>query len=391
MRARQDQRARRAILAMMTAAALALLLAAGARAEQVEVFVRAGCPHCEAAHLFLETLQRERPDVRIIERDVGREPGALERLLELSARHGEAMPGVPSFLIGGQFIVGYESDATTGAHLRRLLGPAPAPDPAPATPTCPATSTTDCDPSEEGAFTLFGRTLSAGEIGLPLFSVVLGLVDGLNPCSMWVLVFMLAILAPMRDRRRMVAIAGTFVVVEGIAYFLFMSAWLNAFMLVGASRISEIAIGLVGCAAGAMNLKDFVAPGHGPSLAIPAGARPGLYARLRGIVRTQALVPAIAATVALAITVQIVEFMCTAGIPALYTRILTLHALQPLEYYGNLVLYNLAYMLDDAIVLAVGVATLNTRRMQRREGRLLKLGSGLTLIALGIWLLAPGR
>ncbi|MDE2117324.1 MAG: NrdH-redoxin, partial [Betaproteobacteria bacterium] len=85
--------------------------------------------------------------------------------------------------------------------------------------------------------------------------------------------------------------------------------------------------------------------------------------------------------------VQIIEFMCTSGFPALFTRILTLKQLDRLSYYGYLLLYDLAYMLDDVIVLAIGVITLSQRRLQEKEGRWLKLVSGLVMVGLGVYLL----
>lgn len=94
--------------------------------------------------------------------------------------------------------------------------------------------------------------------------------------------------------------------------------------------------------------------------------------------------------VVLAVLVQIVEFLCTSGFPALYTRILTLEKLDTLSYYGYLLLYNLAYMFDDLIVLGIGVVTLSQRRLQENEGRWLKLVSGLVMLGLGIYLLVWG-
>ena len=92
-----------------------------------------------------------------------------------------------------------------------------------------------------------------------MFTLVMGLLDGFNPCSMWVLILMISLLAPMNNRPRMFAIAGTFIAVEGIAYFIFMSAWLNLFLLIGLSRISEIVIAVIALIAGLLNLKDFYA------------------------------------------------------------------------------------------------------------------------------------
>lgn len=232
-----------------------------------------------------------------------------------------------------------------------------------------------------------GYRVTVGQLGLPLFTFILGLLDGFNPCSMWVLILMLSMLASLKDRLKMVLIAGTFIAVEGIAYFAFMAAWLNVFLFVGLSRSSEILIGGIACIAGLINLKDFWTFGWGISLSIPKAAKPGIYARLRHILQAERLTTALVGAVVLAVLVQLVELLCTSGFPALYTRILTLRQFDPWVYYGYLLLYVLAYMLDDALVLTIGLITLSQRRLQEQEGRWLKLLSGLVMLGLGVYLL----
>jgi hypothetical protein len=170
-------------------------------------------------------------------------------------------------------------------------------------------------------------------------------------------------------------------------YFAFMAAWLNVFLLVGVARPVQAGLGLIAAAVGLLNVKDFLAPGRGVSLAIPASARPGIYARVRAVVLAERLGPALLGVVVLAVVVNVVELLCTAGLPALYTRILTLRALSPGEYYAYLALYNAAYVLDDGVMLAIAVVTLGRRRLQERGGRWLKLASGAVMLALGLLLL----
>ena len=201
---------------------------------------------------------------------------------------------------------------------------------------------------------------------------------------MWVLLFMLSFLATLANRMKMLLIAGTFVAVEGLAYFAFMAAWLNLFLLIGISRITELVLGAIGVLAGAVNIKDFWAFKRGISLSIPETARPPLYERIRRILQAENMTAALLGTVAFAVLVQAAELLCTAGLPALYTRVLSLQQLEWWVYYGYLVLYNIAYMLDDVVVLAIGVITLSRYRLQEREGRWLKLISGLVIAGLGM-------
>lgn len=340
----------------------------------IEVFVREGCPHCAAAKLFLNDLRRDRPALRIVVRDIAQDGAARTRLGELGDLTGTRVGGVPAFYLRGRLLVGFDHERTTGQELRALLDQ----------PEAPLAEPDGVDSR------WFGR-LSARELGLPAFTLALGLLDGFNPCSMWVLLFMLSMLATLQDRLKMLAIAGTFIVVEGLAYFAFMAAWLNAFLFVGLSRPVEILLGGLALLVGAINVKDFLAFRRGVTIGIPESVKPGLYARMRAILHAEDMSAALAGTVVLAILVQAVELLCTAGFPALYTRILTLRHLEGWAYYGYLGLYNAAYMFDDALVLAVGVITLSRARLQEREGRWLKLASGLVMLLLGAVLLARPR
>ncbi len=361
----------------------------------IEAFVRSGCPHCAKAELFLQALKREQPALKIVIHDVSLEPDALERLQQLARNQGIGTLRVPAFLVGGQFITGYSDELTTGQLIRGALIQAQTLENQDASGGCEAKQSMSCEPGKEVSkrtaetfsINFFGHKLSLDEAGLPLFTLAMGLLDGFNPCSMWVLILMISLLSPMKNRLRMFAIAGAFVAVEGLAYFMFMAAWLNLFLIIGLSRISELVIAAIALLAGTVNLKDFWFYGRGVSLSIPGSAKPDIYAGIRRILQAQNLAGALIGAVVLAVLVQIVEFMCTSGFPALYTRILTLKHLDSMSYYGYLLLYNAAYMLDDVIILAIGVITLSQRRLQEKEGRWLKLISGLVMVGLAVYLI----
>jgi glutaredoxin len=381
---------------------IALSLAAlgqAAAADSIEAFVREGCPHCAAAEEFLAQLGKERPELSISIRDVQKDAAAMQRLQDLVREHGGAAR-VPAIYVGGQLIVGFSESANTGQLIRSALAGQRAANPS---ASAAADDGASCEADEHAleckrpaaaeaqfSVTLFGRTLTLADVGLPAFTLAMGLLDGFNPCSMWVLLLMISIIAPLNDRPRMLAIAGTFVLVEGIAYFVFMAAWLNLFLLIGISRPVTLLVAAIAIIAGLINLKDFVAFGQGISLSIPERAKPGIYQRMRGLLHAPTMGAAIAGAAILALLIQVVEFMCTSGFPALFTRILTLQQVDTAAYYGYMLLYIAAYMLDDIIVLGIGVALLSRHRLQEREGKVLKLLSGLVMIGLGVYLIADG-
>ncbi len=148
------------------------------------------------------------------------------------------------------------------------------------------------DAAEAIEVPLLGR-LRVQQLGLPAFTFLIGLVDGFNPCAMWVLVFLLSVLVNIKERQKIIVIAGTFVVVSGLAYFAFMAAWFSVFQLVGLLRPVQIGLGLVALLVGAVNIKDFFAFHKGVSLSIPDAAKPGIYRRVREIVAARNLLIAL--------------------------------------------------------------------------------------------------
>jgi hypothetical protein len=169
-----------------------------------------------------------------------------------------------------------------------------------------------------------------------------------------------------------------------------MAAWLNVFLAVGFSQPVRVGLALLALVIGAVNLKDFVAPGRGPSLGIPAAARPGLVARMASLRDTQALPAMLLGVAALAIVVNLVELLCTAGLPAVYTAVLTQQGLSPAAHYAYLGLYILGYIADDSVMVTVAVMALGSGKLGERGGRWLKLLSGAVMLALGgVLLLRP--
>jgi glutaredoxin len=378
------------LISFVVMATLALPARALARepSTDIEVFTRAGCPRCAAAERFLQTLHREQPALHVVVRQIDRDPAALRRLGELAAQKEIAVIGVPAFHVRDELIVGFVSDESTGARIRALVeGTAPVLPQAGG--ACTPDATGSCDGSEDVeriALPFFG-SFTVSDIGLPFFTIVMGLLDGFNPCAMWVLLFLLSLLVNVRDRAKMLLIAGTFVVASGVVYFAFMAAWLNIFILVGFSASVRVVIGVVAAVVGLVNVKDFFAWGRGFSFSIPDPAKPGIYARARRILRAENLAGALTGVIVLAVLVNTVELLCTAGFPAVYTHILTQRELPRWAYYGYLALYNVAYMLDDSIMVLTAVITLGHFKLQERGGRWLKLVSGVVLLALGLALL----
>jgi hypothetical protein len=338
---------------------------------EFQVFVREGCPHCAAAKAFLPEPQKLRPRIQVRLRPLGSDPAAIDDLLRYSRQAGIAAPGMPTFVLEGQVLVGFDDADGRGRELLALI---------------------DRRQRVSGNVSLgrFG-SISATALGLPIFTLAMGLLDGFNPCAMWVLLFLLSLLVHWRDRRRMALVAGTFVVDSGAVYYAFMAAWLNVFLLLGFTGWLRLLLGSVALVLGVVNLSEFWRKGPNFTLSIPASAKPGLYARMRGVMQSRSLPAALAAVAALAVVVNAVELLCTAGLPAVYTAVLSQQNLSLAAHYGYLGLYIVGYIADDALMVGIAVLALSSNRLTEGTGRWLKLISGAVMVALALLLLLrPG-
>lgn len=346
---------------------------------ELVVYVREGCPHCASAKRFLDALQAEAPGLRIELRPV-ETPAYAHELIERSQAAGVWPPGVPTFVIGDTLLVGFDDEGQRAAQLReQLLGKA--------TPPSAAAPASSPAPPADAAPALLPDWLDVSTVGLPAFTLALGLLDGFNPCAMWVLLFLLSLLVRLNDRRRMALIAGTFVLVSGLIYYAFMAAWLNLFLLVGFGTTVRVTLALIALLFAALNLKDGLFGLQGPSLSIPAVAKPSIYARVRALLTPARLSASLLGVAALAMLVNTVELLCTAGLPAIYTTVLTQQVESVGLRYAYLTLYIAGYIADDSLMVALAVSALGSRRLSERTGRALKLVSGMVMLVLALALM----
>lgn len=285
--------------------AMAAAQAAEPPALTIHYFRAEGCPHCEDAGAFFARLAAEEPRIAVRDYEVSRD--AANRVLFQSALDalGVAEGGVPFILVGDWATLGYHTDATTGAEIRRQVArclAASCPDALAAIREgrAPAAQT----PREAGAdllrLPLLGE-IDAAALSLPLLTLTLAGLDAFNPCAFFVLLFLLSMMAHQKSRARMLAVGGIFVLFSGLIYFAFMAAWLNLFQLLGQLAWVTLAAGLLAVVVGAANVKDFFLPGRGVSLSIPESRKPDLFRRARAI---------LAATVFLAVAGRALPVSC---------------------------------------------------------------------------------
>ncbi|MEN8239567.1 MAG: thioredoxin family protein, partial [Actinomycetota bacterium] len=298
------------------------------------------CPHCLRALPFVEDIDDSIPWLNVVwlQADSG-DPEVETVALATAAEIGETISGVPTFMFCNTMMSGYDDAEGVGADVVSGLEACHESYAAQAPP--PSTTTTM---AHEVAVPGVG-TVAASSVPLPVFTVIVAGLDAFNPCAFFVLLFLLSLLVHARNRTRMAMVGVTFVVISGVLYFVFMSAWLNVFLVTSQLAWITAAAGVVAISLAVLNLKDYARPGSKGSLSIPETAKPGLFNRMRGLVSDDRFVPVLGATVALAIVANSYELLCTAGLPMVFTRVLTLNDLSTPGYYGYLALYNMIYVI----------------------------------------------
>lgn len=394
-----------AVLALALAAPLAAQGPAPAPGGRVDVYLfwAQGCPHCERAIAFLERLEREEAGVRVHYLEVSRDAANRAAFLEVLRGNGIDEVAVPLVLVGEKFSVGYLDDATSGRAIRedvlacRALGCADrvgpvlaraggradagdaAANPARRAPAVP----------ESVNLPLLGKVALA-DLSLPALTVVLGAVDGFNPCAMWTLVFLIGLLVGMKDRLRRWTLGTAFVAASALVYYLIMAAWLNALLFLGMVAWIRVAIALVALAAGFYYLREFVLNKEAVCEVTAPERRQRVFARLRALASERRFAVALAGIVLLAFAVNVVELLCSAGIPAVYTQVLALNELPRWQYHAYLALYIVVFMLDDLAVFFTAMLTLEVSGATGAYARWAHLVGGAALLVIGaLMLLRP--
>jgi len=360
----------------------------------IHYFHADGCPHCAQASAFLK---RYAGDARITIREYEARNNAAnrERFIKVANALGVQDGGVPFILIGDWAVMGYLDDRRTGSaiaiqvahcldsacpdNVAAILAGVPPPTPIRFTRAGAGLPETVTLP-------LIGE-ISTAALSLPALTVVLGAIDGFNPCAMWALVFLLSLLMGTKDRRRMWILGLTFLFGSGLVYFLIMAAWLNVLLVIGYSLWIRAAVGVIALGAAAYYLYDFASNPDAACEVSHSGGRQQMLARLRRFALEERLWPAMAGVLLLAIAVNMIELICSAGIPAIYTHLLTLTPMPRWQYYGYLLLYNLVFMLDDIAMFAVAMATLKMTGLGARYARASRLIGGVVLAVIGLMLL----
>ncbi len=235
---------------------------------------------------------------------------------------------------------------------------------------------------------LLGK-INVKEVSLPVIAFSIGLVDGFNPCAMWVLIFLISMLLGMKNRKRMWIIGLTFLFISGLIYLLFMMAWLGIFQNLGNVRIVQILISIVAIIGALINFNSFNKERKKDAgcQVVNKEKRKSIINKIKKFTTEKSLFLALLGVISLAISVNIVELACTAGLPALFTQILVLNKLSTPLYMLYMIIYIIAYMLDDIIVFSIAMITLKMTGITNKYNKYSHLIGGIIMLVIGLLML----
>ncbi len=367
-----------------------------------------GCAHCAKEKVFLDEMKKKHPNMEIKDYEVWYNKQNAVLLSRMAEAYKIKASGVPVTFIGENAFTGFSEpskeeieEAIRKCSANKCIDPIDKVTPL-ISETIPADKdsvttfygnklkeTEDYECRKKSSIVnipLIGK-VDTSEMSLPFITLVIAGLDSFNPCAFFVLFSLLGLLVYAESRKKMLIIGSVFVFFSGFIYFLFMSAWLNLFLLMGQVSTITMVASVVSLIIATINIKDFFVFKKGISLTIPDSAKPKLFDRMRKLMKSTSLFSILFGAAVLAVAANSYELLCTAGFPMVFARILTLNNLSMSSYYMYLIFYNFIYVIPLSIIVIAFTVTLGRKKLTEWQGRVLKLVSGTMMLGLGLVLL----
>ena len=358
------------------------------------------CPHCKEEIKVLEELQKEYSNIKIYKYEISSRDN-INLLDEIASIYDINIKGVPFTVIGDKYFIGFSHDNSKATFIAAIdyfsdngykdrVGEHIGNIPLPSYEVKEEKQDIDDYTEERTSYkiSILGHQIELKNLTLPVIAAIIGLVDGFNPCAMWVLLFLISVLIGMNDKKRMWIIGISFLLTSAIVYLLFMLAWLNAATLLLTINWFRLIIGLIAIAGAIINLRSYIRhrKDNGCDV-IDDQKRSKIFGKIKKFTHEKKLFLAIIGAMALAISVNIIELACSAGLPVMFIEILSMNNLNIIEYIIYIALYMLFFLLDDLVVFFIAMRTMELTGISTKYGKISKLVGGLLLLAIGLLLI----
>lgn len=372
--------------------------------QQVDLylFYSKSCPHCAAEEEFLSELVNKYDWLSVKKYEISISEN--QKLLgQVENELNTKLTGVPFSVVCGEYFTGFAETTSFKNNLEKSLidfhegrcndpikkflptqsaqdvAQIQTPEPQPADVDSPIEK-------ESVSLPLIGE-LQIKDLSLPVFTFVVALLDGFNPCAMWVLIFLISLLLGMKDKFKMWTLGTAFILASGFMYFMFLAAWLHLFLFLGFIKWVKVGIGLFALAAGGYYLYDYQTNKTGGCKVTGGEKRKKVFEQLKSVTQNKNFLLALIGIILLAFAVNLVELICSAGLPAVYTEVLTLTPMAKWKYYLYLVFYIIVFMLDDLIVYIIAMKTLHAVGISGKYSRFSHLVGGIVMLLIGLAML----
>lgn len=373
---------------------------------EVIVFVRDGCGVCKKQEEFLRT----HPDiageyaVSILNISDSNNATAYQELVD---KHHLSRV-TPITLIGGDVLVGFDEKTTgkrilaqSGDHqqygLEYYLKDEQTKGSESAGAICQVDSATTCSLNDQNKVSdvessmmtlpFFGE-INVRNTSLFLMASILGFIDGFNPCAMWVLLTFLVILSQVGDRKKMIFLAGVFILAEAIMYFFILNVWYQTWDFVALDQWVTPGVGILAICAGLYFLhKAYKSKGKLTCDVTSLEHQQKTTQRIKETVSRPITIITIISVLGIAFSVNIIEFACSVGIAQSFTKIMEINDLGFLLRQWFIFVYTFFYMMDDFLIFGLAIAGYQRFHMVgAKYSHLSSIIGGFLMIALGILL-----
>lgn len=411
------------ILKFLIVFAVFLLLPVSAKADEkvinIHLFYGNGCPHCAAEEEFLSNYLKDITDVKLYKYEIWYDSHNQELLSKVQKEMGTTNKnGVPFTVIGKKTIVGYADGVTdeqikdsinyylnndyrdyageiTGKVKKAEVKEDITKDESKTEDKKEnkiekADDTKDSDQTDENVTVPVLGKINAKKVSLPILAVVLGFVDGFNPCAMWILIFLITMLFNMKDRKKMWILGLTFILTSGIVYLMFMLAWLNLATFISKIAFIRLLIAVIALVVGLINVYKYIdslkKKDEGCDV-VDKKDRKKIMEKIISITHEKKFIIALLGIMVLAASVNIIELMCSIGIPLLFTQILAMNNLSTFSYMIYMFIYIFFFLIDDIVIFIISMVTLKVTGLSTKYTKYSHLVGGIIMLIIGLLLI----
>lgn len=369
--------------------------------EQVKLyfFHGDGCPHCAEEEKYLKKLEKKYKNLKIVDYEVWKHEDNAFLMKRVGQKFDMNTSSVPLTIISSTAISGFSE--TTEAKIERAINyyqdhPKDNKDYVKQIKdgTYEGDKITDrfleedkkTDKSSTVKLPIIGK-INMKNVSLPTAAFAIGLIDGFNPCAMWILLFLISMLLGRKDRKRMWILGLTFLFTSAIVYMAIMLSWFHIVINVMASVVFRNIIAIVALIGAFLNLKGYFTSNDSGCEVVDDKKRKKVITKIKDFTKKKSLFLSIIGVVSLAISVNVIELACSAGLPLVFTQILALNKVSGIGAFFYTLIYIFFFLIDDIIIFSVAMITSKVTAFSTKYTKYSHLVGGLIMLLIGVLLL----